>query len=97
MSYLARYVKGGPINDHRILEADQHQVRFCYQDHRDGKDKTQALPVSHFIGRILEHVAEPRQHVIRHYGLYGHKARDKRNLCRAQLEQCSEEKAVEIG
>lgn len=97
MSYLARYVKGGPINDHRIIAADQRQVCFRYRDHRDGKDKTQPLPVAHFIGRILDHVAEPRQHVIRHYGLYGHKARDKRNLCRAQLGQCSEAKPEEIG
>ena len=91
MRYLSRYVKGGPISDHRITEADPHQVRFSYRDHRDGKHKTQQLRTAHFIERILDHVAEPRQHVIRHYGLYGHQARDKRELCRTQLGQPAED------
>ena len=37
--YLARYVKGGPISDNRISAMDEQQVRFRYQDHRDGKQK----------------------------------------------------------
>ncbi len=91
MGYLARYVKGGPISDRRIKEANQQRVCFRYQDHRDGKHKLQQLPTLHFIERMLDHVAEPRQHVIRHYGLYSHKARDKRQRCRAQLGQSPEE------
>ena len=97
MGYLARYVKGGPIGDHRITAADTQQIRFLYQDHRDGKHKTHQLSATHFIERLLDHIAEPRQHVIRHYGLYGHKARDKRNACRAQLGQGTEEKLEKIG
>jgi hypothetical protein len=97
MGYLARYVKGGPLSNQRITSANQHHVSFRYQDHRDGKQKTEQLSASHFIERLLDHVAEPKKHVIRHYGLYGHKARDKRNLCRAQLGQPIEERATEMS
>lgn len=93
MSYLARYVKGGPISDQRIIAADEQHVSFHYQDHHDGQHKRLRLSTPHFIERLLDHIAEPRQHVIRHYGLYGHKARDRRNLCRAQLGQPPEENA----
>lgn len=87
MQYLANYVKGGPISNHRILASSGKTVEFAYKDHRDGKRKVQRLATDHFIERILEHVAEPRQHIIRHYGLYAHHARDKRNLCRTTLGQ----------
>jgi hypothetical protein len=91
MKYLANYVKGGPISNHRILEADASTVEFGYRDHRDGIHKAQRLATGHFIDRILDHVAEPRQHVIRHYGLYGHQSQAKRNLCRKHLGQALEQ------
>lgn len=96
MGYLARYVKGGPLSDHRVATADERQVTFRYCDHRDGQHKIQKLSSRAFMARILEHVAEPGQHVIRHYGLYGHKARDKRSRCRAQLGQGVESRTTEI-
>jgi hypothetical protein len=91
MKYLANYVKGGPISNHRILEVDSQMVEFGYRDHRDGKHKSQRLATKHFIDRVLDHVAEPRQHVIRHYGLYGHQSQEKRNFCRKHLGQSPEQ------
>lgn len=91
MKYLARYIKGGPISNHRIRDADASTVTFAYRDHRDGQHKVQRLNTTHFISRVLDHVVEPRQHVIRHYGLYGHQAQEKRNLCRACLGQAPEQ------
>lgn len=97
MKYLARYVKGGPIGNHRIIAANDEQVTFHYKDHRDGKHKIQVLRTGPFISRILEHVAESRQHVVRHFGLYGHQSVDKRESCRGQLgdppqKSCSKDK-----
>lgn len=91
MKYLSRYVKGGPISNQRILSMDDSQVRFKYRDHRDQQQKIQQLSTTHFIERILDHIAEPKQHVIRHYGLYGHQARAKRNRCRVLLEHSPEQ------
>lgn len=92
IKYLARYVKGGPISNYRITAANENQIVFSYKDHRDGKQKTQTYTPNQFMERILEHIAEPRQHTIRHYGLYGLRAIHKRNLCREQLGQPEEEK-----
>lgn len=94
MKYLANYVKGGPISNHRIERATRDHVSFVYRDHRDAQHKSQRLSAQDFMSRILVHVAEPRRHVVRHYGLYAHQARGKRNVCRKQLG-CAEEAEVE--
>jgi hypothetical protein len=90
MKYLGRYVRGGPISNRRVVEAGESQVRFRYRDHRDGKNKQMTLSRDEFIGRVLWHVPEPGRHVTRHYGLYGHKARTKREVCRTHLGQAPE-------
>jgi len=85
VKYLSRYVKGGPIGDHRLISSDEKMICFSYKDHNDGMKKIQTLSTTEFINRVLEHVAEPYQHTIRYGGLYGLQARNKRNLCREQL------------
>lgn len=95
--YLSRYVKGGPLASQRIVSADDKQVTFRFKDHRDGKNKTLTLNTPHFIERLLDHVAEPRQHVIRHFGLYGHQAKEKRQQCRAHLGLAPESDASSLS
>lgn len=87
MHYLARYVRGGPIGNRRLVDATQTHVRFRYRDHRDGKAKIMALGHDEFISRVLWHVPECGRHTTRHYGLYAHKARARRALCRDRLGQ----------
>lgn len=53
MVCLSRYVKGGPISDRRIVQADEAQTRFRYKDHRDGKTKVMAVSTAHFMERVL--------------------------------------------
>lgn len=91
MLYLSRYVKGGPLNERKLLENHRQGVRFAYTDHHDQKPKTLTLPAAHFVQRILWHVPEPGQHTVRHYGLYAHQGYAKRALCRAQLGQAPEQ------
>lgn len=95
MRYLARYVKGGPISDRRLLSATPSQVALGYTDHRDGKSKVLRLSTGHFIQRVLWHVPETGQHTIRHYGLYAHRARAKRAQCREQLGQDPETETID--
>jgi hypothetical protein len=94
MLYLARYVKGGPLANSRIQSADAHHVTFRYKDHRDRQHKVMQLTTDHFIERLLWHVPEKGQHLIRHYGLYGHHAKDQRQRCRAELGQGPEPQTV---
>jgi Zn finger protein HypA/HybF involved in hydrogenase expression len=83
--YLSRYVRGGPVKNHRIVRADERRVSFRYKDHHDGKQKAMTLPTAHFMTRVLWHVAVAGQHQVRHYGLYASGARGKRDLVRSAL------------
>ncbi len=73
--YLARYVKGGPIGNSRLLSIEEGQVKFRYRlsENEGGDGKRQGvakLPIDVFIGRWLQHVPPRRFQTIRGYGLY---------------------------
>lgn len=92
--YLSRYVRGGPVKNHKIVSVDDRCVSFRYKDHRDGKYKPMTLPTEHFMTRVLWHVAVAGQHQVRHYGIYAGGAREKRELIREALGAASEEAYV---
>ena len=83
--YLARYLRGGPLGNRRLVAAPGGRVAFRYTDHRDGREKTLALPLEHFVQRITWHVPEPRQHVVRYWGLYARGQATAREAARRQL------------
>lgn len=75
VTYLARYLKGGPIHDSRLLAERDGEVTFRYRLGTDagGDGKRQAemgLPIDTFLGRWLEHVPPRRFQTVRGYGLY---------------------------
>ncbi len=79
--YLARYMKGGPINPKQIISCGD-KIKFVYTDHRDHKTKVLALTINEFMRRLLWHVPETGIHVVRHFGLYASKSMRKRDICR---------------
>ena len=85
--YLSRYVKGGPLNDSRVCRVTDETVTFRYRDHRDGQDKRLSLSVGDFMGRLLWHLPEPYQHLVRTVGVYANRAEAKRQRCREHLKQ----------
>lgn len=87
LRYLARYVKGGPINEQRLQSANAQQVVFHYTDHHDGGQKRMALATGEFISRVLWHAPEPGQHTMRHYGLYANSAHARLDRARQLLGQ----------
>ncbi len=74
LSYLARYVRGGPISNKRIISCEDGRVEFRYGVTAEGsksrKTATMTLAVDQFIMRYLLHIPEPRTKVVRYYGLY---------------------------
>jgi len=69
--YLARYVRGGPVPNDRMLSLDSKGfVRMGYTDHRDGRAKTLHLHAHEFIARVLWHVPPKGLHTVRYGGLY---------------------------
>jgi hypothetical protein len=74
-TYLAGYLKGGPIGNSRLIKVKDGRVHFLYRlgthEGGDGKRKVPtSLPIDQFIGRLLEHVPPRRYQTIRGYGLY---------------------------
>jgi Putative transposase/Transposase zinc-binding domain len=54
--YLARYLRGGPISNARLLSCDGQQVVFRYEERAQGpggqaQQRTMRLPLEQFIGR----------------------------------------------
>lgn len=73
--YLARYMCGGPVKDHRLRAFDGGSVHFTCRRHRGRNGQkarwvTAKLPAQLFVGRLLEHVAPRGFHVVRAGGLY---------------------------
>jgi hypothetical protein len=76
VSYLARYLRGGPLNPARVVAWDEQSVTFWYADNQDpdaqgrGTRKLLPLSVEDFLQRWLWHVPPPGLQVVRAYGVY---------------------------
>jgi hypothetical protein len=70
LDYLGRYTHRVAINNHRLLDCRDGQVRYTYRDRRDGdRRKVDELPAGEFLHRFLQHVLPDGFFRIRHYGL----------------------------
>jgi hypothetical protein len=96
--YLARYLRGGPVKDHRLRAFDGKSVHFTCRRHRGRNGQkarwvTATLPAQLFVGRLLEHVAPRGFHVVRAGGLYAGGQSRKLEQARTALassQSCSE-------
>ena len=91
MTYLARYLRGGPLANPRVVACAHGTVTFRYRVNGEVSDKPPSglmtLPIAEFIGRYLRHVPEPGTRVVRSYGLYAPSQEEAVAVCRAQLGQ----------
>jgi hypothetical protein len=90
--YLARYLRGGPIANKRLLACDGQQVVLGYEERAKGpggqaRHGTVRLPLAQFIGRWLLHVPPPGAVLVRCWGLYAHTQGAALAMCRQQLGQ----------
>ena len=89
-TYLARYLRGGPLRNQQIKRIEDGRVIFGFTDHRTQRKAERRLTLDEFMRRILWHIPEKGHHLVRHYGLYhAHKA-PERARCRAHLGQLPE-------
>ena len=82
--YLARYIRGGPISNKRIVSIKNGKVTFNY-----GREKVELITMTllEFIVRYLQHVPLPGSIRIRSYGLYHHSHKKELELCRQLFGQ----------
>jgi hypothetical protein len=88
--YLAKYLRGGPIGNRRLLSLDDGSVAFRYLSRPKGQAPRHAqlkLPVDEFLRRWSQHVPPAGMHTVRAYGLYATGQRAKLNLARSLLAQ----------
>jgi Putative transposase/Transposase zinc-binding domain len=93
VTYLARYLRGGPIKNARLVACDGGRVTFTSRTRQEEGDAGPAaaprmtLPVADFLQRWLLHVPPPQTRVVRCYGLYHHTHAAALARCRAHLGQ----------
>jgi Putative transposase/Transposase zinc-binding domain len=102
VTYLARYLRGGPIKNARLVAYDGDCVTFTYRTRQEEADAGPAAPqrmtlsVADFLQRWLLHVPVPQTRVVRSYGLY-HPTQAKALLvCRTALGQLPVEAPVPL-
>ena len=86
---LARYLRGGPIANRRLLACDGQQVGFRYTERAKGPggqahQRTMCLPIEQFMGRWLRHVPASHAVRVRCWGLYAHTQGAALTRCRQQ-------------
>jgi len=91
LTYVARYIRGGPLSNTRLATCAQGEASFWYRINgagaSDGRRGLLTLSLEEFLRRYLRHVPEPGTRVVRSYGLYAPTARAALASCRAQLGQ----------
>jgi hypothetical protein len=93
VTYLARYLRGGPIKNARLMAWDGERVTFSYRPRSEETDggepapQRMTLPVADFLQRWLRHVPMPQTRVVRSYGLYHPSHAAALAVCRAELGQ----------
>jgi len=93
VTYLARYLRGGPIKNARLMAWDGERVTFSYRlrsEETDGGEpapQRMTLPVADFLQRWLRHVPLPQTRVVRSYGLYHPSHAAALAVCRAARGQ----------
>jgi hypothetical protein len=93
VTYLARYVRGGPIKNARLVAWDGKRVTFTCRPRQEEADggrpslQPLTLAVADFLQRWLLHVPVPQTRVVRSYGLYHPTQADALAICRAHVGQ----------
>ena len=97
VTYLARYLRGGPIKNARLVAWDGERVTFTCRARSEEADGGASSPqrltcaVADFLQRWLLHVPVPQTRVVRAYGLYQPTQAKALAVCRAHLGQPPEE------
>jgi hypothetical protein len=96
LKYVGRYIRRGPISERRIIGYNGKTVTIGYT-HEEKHDKSSfTLTAPQFIARLLAHVPEKGTHVVRNYGLFHPRCREKLNMARKHLGQVPYVPSIEV-
>jgi hypothetical protein len=83
--YLGAYLRRGPIGESRIQRYDRHELSIAYKRPAPGLKQNFTLTGPEFVRRYLVHVPEKGQRLVRHFGLFHHRQRERLGQARRQL------------
>jgi len=91
LTYLARYIRGGPLANQRLVSCTPEAVTMRYRLNGEHAGSPRqgliTFSIAEFIRRYLMHVPEPGTKVVRCYGLYAPSKCAALAVCRVQLGQ----------
>jgi len=101
VTYLARYLRGGPIKNARLVAYDGDCVTFTYRTRQEeaagpAAPQRMTLSVAALLQRWLLHVPVPQTRVVRSYGLYHPTQAKALAVCRTALGQLPVEAPVPL-
>ena len=76
--YLGRYLARPAIAERRIISYNQNFVKFWFQTPDSDKKHYVTLETKNFIGRLVAHIAPKNFKMIRRYGLYSRRAKNRK-------------------
>jgi hypothetical protein len=85
--YLARYMRGGAINNSQITAVKNNVLTFKYKSHQTKKTERQQVSLPQFSRMVLRHLPLKGKPTIRYYGVYHPTVVNKLNLARGQFKQ----------
>lgn len=83
--YIGRYAKRPCLSEAKIVSYDGEFVTFEYKDKLTGENTRLHLTADEFIGRLIRHIPENGFRMIRYYGFYSNRTREKREKLRSSL------------
>ena len=90
IKYVGRYTGRPAIANSRIVSYDGEQVTYYYNDKETGKRVEITISVFEFIKRVIVHIADRGFQMIRYYGLYANKRKDKPRIMKMLSEKLIE-------
>lgn len=75
--YIGRYLARPAIAEYRITSFDEKFVTFWFEDLVTKKKKFLTLTIEKFIGRILSHIPPKNFKMVRRFGLYSRRSKNK--------------------
>jgi hypothetical protein len=88
LTYLGRYLRGGPLSNRRLLSYADGQVSFRVRgkgEGASGASGVRRLSREEFLRRYLQHVPLAGSRLVRGYGLSASNKGEALSLCRAQV------------
>ena len=86
LRYLAFYLRGGPISEHRLhLASHQRAIHLDYKRPDEHRTRHCTLPISEFFSRFLAHVPPRGMRMARSFGLFHPRARKAYQQAQAAL------------